>query len=193
MTRMLALAWFALAACRTTERTVEPPAPVVEREPEVEGELAPSVYDLPVSLRDANDHAIGLDISRGHPVLIAMFYASCPVACPVLIDELKRLVAEAPAGTRVLLVSFDAARDTPARLHQLADERRLDSRFTLAAAPEGDARALAAVLGFKYRKLANGEFFHGATIVALDREGRPVARTESFDQRATLLAALARP
>jgi protein SCO1 len=39
------------------------------------------------------------------------------------------------------------------------------------------------VLGVKYRKLANGDFAHGSTIVALDGEGREVARTDALGQR----------
>ena len=154
----------------------------------------PSIYDLPIQLRDADDRTVGLDVARGKPVLISMFYASCPVACPVLVAEIGQVIAALPPelqrDIRVVLVSFDPDRDTPAKLHELARERRLDERWTLAVASEPDARALAAVLGVKYRKLDNGEFFHGSTIVVLDSEGRPVARTDSLGQRATLIAAI---
>jgi protein SCO1/2 len=124
-----------------------------------------------------------------------MFYASCAVACPLLVSEVDQVLAELPESARrdveVLLVSFDAARDTPAKLSALAQDRRLDdSRWTLAAASDGDARALAAMLGIKYRRLANGDFAHGSTIVALDGEGHPIARTDALGQRAALLAAL---
>lgn len=163
---------------------VERAAPAVEP--------AASIYDLPIELRDASGDAIGLDVGRGHPVLIAMFYASCPVACPVLTEELKQILAEAPPDVRVMLVSFDPARDTPEKLRALIAERALDARWTVAAAAEPDARALAAVLGVKYRRLDSGEFFHSATIVALDADGRPFARVDTLGQRATIVAALGR-
>lgn len=155
---------------------------------------APSIYDLPILLRDAADRDINIDVARGQPVLITMFYASCPVACPVLIDDLQRTLAGLPPATRaevrVVLVSFDPERDTPQKLRELAAQRGLDAQWTLAAARPADARALAAVLGIKYRKLESGEFFHSSKITVLDREGRPVARAEGFRQQAALIAAL---
>jgi protein SCO1/2 len=113
----------------------------------------------------------------------------------LIISEVDQVIEELPADARgdvqVLLVSFDAERDTPEKLSSLARERKLDdARWTLATANDADARALAAVLGIKYRKLANGEFAHGSTIVVLDAEGHPVARTDSLGQRAPLLAGL---
>lgn len=91
---------------------------------------------------------------------------------------------------RILLVSFDAARDTPERLRELATARHLDARWTLAAADDGDARVLAAALGIKYRKLADGSFSHTSAIVALDGEGRPLARMDRLGDHAELVAAL---
>jgi protein SCO1 len=120
---------------------------------------------------------------------MTMFYGSCTVACPALIDDVKRTVAEL-GDVRVVLVSFDAARDTPDKLAELARIHDLDARWTLAAADDSDARELAATIGYKYRKLDSGEFFHGATIVALDATGRVIARSEGFNNRGPLLAAL---
>ncbi|HVK86531.1 MAG TPA: SCO family protein [Kofleriaceae bacterium] len=195
------LSFVLLAACAAGAPPDRAPAP--EARPRAEArqsetapstERAPSIYELPVGLRDADGREIGLDVARGGPVLIAMFYASCPVACPVLIDEMKHVVTElepdAQAKVRMLLVSFDPARDTPAVLRTLARERGLDDRWTVAVASDADARALSAALGIKYRKLENGEFYHGATIVVLDPEGRPIARTDRPGQREAVVAAL---
>jgi protein SCO1/2 len=88
-------------------------------------------------------------------------------------------------------VSFDASRDTPAALANLVRERKLDDRYTVAAASDADARALAAVLGFKYRRMADGQYAHGSTILALDRAGQPIARVDQLGQRAILVRALA--
>jgi protein SCO1/2 len=143
-----------------------------------------SIYDLAIELRDHDGRAIDLDVHRGHPVVIAMFYASCPAACPRLIAEVFAIVDDVPADRRhrlrVLLVSFDQ-RDTPARLRQLAAERQipLDS-WTLATATPGAALELAAVLGIKYRALDSGEYYHSSIITVLDDDGRPRARVEGF-------------
>ncbi len=175
MTRWICVA-LAVAACHGRAREdaparsgPTPPVPVTAA-PDVE-----SLYDLPLHLRDANDRAIGLDVGRGHTTLVSMFYGSCPTACPALIDNLTRVIGDTP-DVRVVLVSFDPARDTPARLRELVRDHHLDGRWTLASASEPEARELAALLGYKYRDLGNGSFFHNIAVVAVDGEGRPVAR-----------------
>lgn len=143
--------------------------------------LGPSIYPLSVSLRDERDATVGLDLYRGHPAVIAMFYGSCPVACPLIVSHVKevdaRLSKQAHDGLRVVLVSFDPARDTPPALAGIATARALDlKRWTLATAPEDDVRQIAAVLGVSYRALPDGSFAHDSVITVLDRQGRTVVR-----------------
>lgn len=143
----------------------------------------PSLYAMHPALRDWQGLPFALDAFRGHPVLISMFYGSCPSACPLLVSNIARVDAELPAEvraqTRVLLVSFDAEHDTPEALRAVAARHHLDpARWTLAAAGEDDARTLAAALGISYRALPGGGFSHTSVITALDREGRPIARAE---------------
>ena len=194
MKRMLVLLACVACSAKTppAEHAATTPVPVPELPAAAPG---PSIYDLPISLVDANGRTIGLDFARGKPVLVTMFYASCTVACPLIVSEVSAVIAELPPDMQdeveVLLVSFDPARDTPAKLAELARERKLGAGFTLAVGSDADTRALAAVLGVKYRKLANGDFAHGSTIVALDPDGREIARTEALGQRAPLVHALA--
>lgn len=196
MTKLLT-ALLCLAACgRATEPTtdrVEPgPAEATSAQPPLIPP-EPSIYPLGTQLTAASGKPIGLDTWRGSPVLVAMFYASCPVACPVLVQEIKLALEESGrADARVLLISFDPARDTPEKLRGVIERHRLDARWAVASASERDARELAAVLGIKYRKVENGEFYHGATIVLLDDEGRPIARTDTPGERAPLVNGLQR-
>ena len=58
-------------------------------------------------------------------------------------------------------------------------ERRLDAtRWQLLQPRPEDLRALAGILGIRYRSLADGEFNHTTTLVLLDAEGRILARTD---------------
>ncbi len=50
---------------------------------------AKSIYNLDAKLTTQAGKHIGLDLYRGQPVLISMFYGSCPLACPLLIDTLR--------------------------------------------------------------------------------------------------------
>ena len=184
----------ALAACARDPVPPPPPSPV--RPPAATAvpvlrHDAPSIYELPVRLRSAEAHEIGLDAGRGHLVLASMFYGSCAAACPVLVDEIGRVMSALhDPQARVLLISFDAARDTPSRLRELAAAHHLDGRWILASADDADARAIAAVLDIKYRKLTGGAFAHSSAIVALDEDGRPVARVDGLGHAGDLAVAL---
>lgn len=147
----------------------------------VEMHPGPSIYPVSVALHDEHDAAIGLDAFRGHPVIVSMFYGSCPVACPLIVSHVKdvesRLSPAARAEVRVLLVSFDSAHDTPEALASIAAARQLDlSRWTLATGSDDDVRQVAGALGISYRPLPGGGFAHDSVITVLDKEGRPLAR-----------------
>jgi len=136
-----------------------------------------SLYQLKENLQSQDGRPIGLDTWRGQPVLVTMFYGSCPATCPLIIDTLraveKKLDEPRRKQLRVLLVSLDHERDTPAALRKLADERRVDTaRWTLAHADEASVRRIAAALGIQYRKLPNGEFSHSTIISVLDPAGK---------------------
>jgi len=144
-----------------------------------------SVYALSASLVDQRGRTVGLDLFRGHPVLISMFYATCPDACPLLIADLQRMERELPprikADLRIVLVSLDPERDTPDALQALARTRQVDeSRWRLLRAPEDTVRDIAALLGVKYRRLPDGSFNHSSVITLLDPDGAIVARDDAI-------------
>lgn len=172
----------AAAACQepastTTTSSAVGAAEVAARAPSA------SIYPLELSLRDQRGAVVGADVFRGHPVIVSMFYGSCPAACPLIVTHIKQIEAslspEVRADTRVLLVSFDAERDTPEALSRLVSAHRVDgSRWRFAAAHEDDARQLSNALGVHYRKEEGGVFSHDSVISVLDREGRIVASVD---------------
>jgi len=135
-----------------------------------------SIYQLEAALTNQDGHSHGLDVYRGHPVLITMFYASCPAACPLIIDTLrateKALTPAQRADLRVLMISIDPERDSVAALRALADQRRIDtSRWSLVRADSAEVRTIAALLNVQYRQLPNGEFNHSSVITLLSPQG----------------------
>jgi protein SCO1/2 len=178
------------AAGCSDDRAKDPPA--------VAAEAQASIYPLDLALRDQDGRPIGLDVFRGHPVIISMFYGTCPAACPLLIAHVKsvesRLDPRLRADTRVLLVSFDPARDTPAVLRATGERHGVDmARWKLATGPDGDVRQLAAALGISYRRMPGGAFAHDSVISVLDGEGRVLARVDDpRAELAPLVAAVAR-
>jgi protein SCO1 len=142
-----------------------------------------SVYQLPLVLTDQAGHAADWRTRRGAPQVVAMFYTSCQYICPLIVDSGKAvdksLTPAQRARLKILLVSMDPGRDTPAALQRIVDKRGLDTaRWTLASPPRGAVRAAAGVLGVRYRELADGEFNHTSALLLLDADGRILARTE---------------
>lgn len=122
---------------------------------------------------------------RGNVQLVVMFYTSCRFSCPLIIDSAlgveHSLTPRERTSLRVLLVSLDPDRDTPAALLAVATKRHLDlSRWTLARTDEATARKTAALLGVRYRRMRNGDFNHASVLVLLDTDGRIVAKTEKM-------------
>lgn len=146
-----------------------------------------SLYHLDVQLTDQDGSAQRIDLYRGHPVLITMFYGSCPNVCPLIFEALRATEATLPENARgelrILLVSIDPKRDTPVALAKLAKERHVDlKRWTIASASEHDVRTLAAALGIQYRKLPNGDFNHTSIISLLTDDGSLVRQTSMLGQ-----------
>lgn len=143
-----------------------------------------SIYNLQVNLTNQSGVAHGLNLHQGHPVLVTMFYGSCPMACPMLIDTIRAVERAASpaqqAQLRVLMVSIDPDRDTVQSLQTLAQERRLDSsRWTLARTDEASVRKIAAVLNIQYRRLPDGSYNHSSIISLLTPQGE-IARQSSI-------------
>ena len=118
---------------------------------------------------------------RGAWTIVFLGFTHCPDVCPTTLAELAKAqqsweTMPAPIRPRVLFVSVDAERDTPAKTGEYAHFFRKD---TLAAS--GDPAALAnfaQVLGLVFMKvpLDNGDYSmdHSATLVVLDPQGRQV-------------------
>ena len=140
-----------------------------------------SIYQYRPPLTDQNGRVFDIASLRGGPVLVSMFYSSCEMVCPMIFETigmtLKALPAAGQDRVKVLVVSFDPARDSVAVLKAKADAHHCDTRWTLARTDEASARKLAALLGVQYRRLASGEFNHSSTIELLDADGRIAART----------------
>ncbi len=146
-----------------------------------------SVYEVSAALVDQRGQPAGLDLFRGHPVLVSMLYASCRDACPLLLADIQRIERELPprdrADLRVLLVSLDPERDTPEVLQALARARGVDeSRWRIVRTSDDTVREIAAVLGIKYRRMPDGSFNHSSVITLLDASGIIQSRVEGIGQ-----------
>jgi len=144
-----------------------------------------SVLQQDGAFTDQSGKVFHLADRRGHVQVVSMFYSSCKYTCPLMIDSAlgieHALTPPQRDALRILLVSFDPQRDTPMVLEALAVKRHLDTqRWTLARSDDGSVRKLAALLGVRYRRLADGDFNHTSGLILLDAEGRILAKTDQI-------------
>ncbi len=123
---------------------------------------------------------------RGKPRVIALFYASCSSACPLIVDAMKRVEKELAAKKFLepgfVLVTFDPEEDTGVVLKHYAEKRGLEpERWLLLRGADDDVRELAVLLGSKYKRIGAKNFAHSNVIALLDSEGRIVARAKALD------------
>ena len=119
---------------------------------------------------------VPLSVLRGRTQVVAMFFTNCEYACPIIVNDLRRLQAALPADVRAktdfLLVTFDAKRDTPGALAAFRKKEKLPvASWTLLRGAEDDVRELAALLGIAYAPDARGQFAHSNVITVLNAEG----------------------
>ncbi len=147
-----------------------------------------SIYNLQVPVEDQSGEVSGLDRYKGQPVLVTMFYASCPHVCPMLISTIRQLESklspEELSELRVMTISIDPERDAPALLLETMQRHSVDaSRWSMLRPQPGDLRAIAGVFGVKYKQLPDGEFSHSTKIILLDRDGVTVASTDQIGRQ----------
>ena len=124
------------------------------------------------------DHQKQLKLSAlgGRPQVLVMFFANCQFACPVLVNDMKKIEAalapEVRSRVGFTLVSFDCKRDTPAALAQYRRARDLpEKNWTLLCGKPDDVLELAALLGLNFKEDANGQFSHSNVITILNAQG----------------------
>ncbi|MGN2251021.1 SCO family protein [Frateuria edaphi] len=134
--------------------------------------------DLAFQLTDDNGKPVTAEDYRGKVVLLYFGYTHCPDVCPLTLAHLHAVlqrVGPKADGARILFVSVDPARDTPAIMHAYVNA--FDKR---AVGLTGAPRALEA-LSKRYRSAftrepaqANGQYevSHSSAIYLFDRQGQ---------------------
>jgi len=161
-----------------------------------------SIYNLEEQWTDQDGNVVTLASLRGAPVVMAMAYTSCKDICPMIVANMMAIEDKAKESSvnnvRFALFSLDPEVDTPERLKAYARERGLDPvHWTLFHGDDKAVRALAAVLGVRYRRDAGGGFDHSAIISLVDADGnivfqQPDAQVNAADV-VKKIAALGKP
>jgi protein SCO1 len=137
-----------------------------------------SLYQIETTWRSDLNKPFKLAQLTGKPQIVAMFFASCEYACPILVHDVRRIEAglQEAGLTNVgfVLVTIDTERDTVKRLHEYRSQRGLDDNWLLLRGTSEDTLELAALLGVKYKKDARGQYAHSNVITTLNAAGEIV-------------------
>ncbi len=165
--------------------------PEAKRPREVEGlDVEERVgFPLPMELQfttsDGRRVQLGDYFKSNKPAVIAMVYYKCPVVCDIVMQRLTQSFSGMDYAVgedfQALYFSFDssetAAEAAAAKRGHLSNYAKpitpaVEAGWQFHVADTDSARQLADALGFKYRRLANGQFSHPAAIFVITPEGR---------------------
>jgi protein SCO1/2 len=140
-----------------------------------------SLYQLDSTWTNDTGAAVTLASLRGRPQIVAMFFARCTYACPLLVFQMKQIEASLPESLRdhvgFTLVSFDTERDTPEVLRTYRKAQALDGQHWKLLCGSPDAvQDLGALLNVKFKKDAQGQFQHSNVITLLNAAGELVCQ-----------------
>lgn len=144
-----------------------------------------SLYEVSGIWEDQWNQSFSLKDLSGLPHLFVMLYTKCESACPILVEDVKRVVAALKAehqNLSVILFSIDAEGETQRTLNTFAEKRRLKKHWRVARANSRDIATLAAVLGVNYKKLPDGEYVHSNSIYFVDKTGSLVAQQDGLNK-----------
>lgn len=148
-----------------------------------------SLYQLDSTWTNDSGADVKLATFRGRPQVVTMFFAKCEYACPILVNDMKRIEAALPENLRTninfVLVSFDSQRDTPAALAQYRKVHGLAANWTLLRGDPDDVLELATLLGVKFKKDLRGQFAHSNVITVLDAGGEIVGQVTGLNRDTT--------
>lgn len=176
----------AAGACCAPALAPEAPLPVA------------SLYQTEAGFTTDAGEAFALAELRGRPVLLTMFFSTCTYACPATVVDLVRIREKLPSAlrdtVRVVMVSFDVERDTPEVLRAFRASRGLPADWVLLRGSADSVRELAALVGVKYKREADGQFAHSNLITVLTADGEIVHQraglSGGLDEAAAALAAI---
>lgn len=148
-------------------------------------------YDFTLTNQDGRPFTLSQD--RGHAVALFFGYTHCPDVCPATLAHLagaRRSLERRGDDIRIVFVTVDPGRDTPARMKQYLAQ--FDPSFVGVTGTEGELAPVYRAYHVWYQPLpkttAGLEALeaHTATITIIDRSGHVKGYADQADSIATL-------
>ena len=138
-----------------------------------------SLYRLDATWTSDVGREVKLEVLRGRPQVLVMFFTHCEHSCPLMVADMKAIDKALPRNVRgkvdFLLVSIDPERDTPEVLRAFRAKHELPTeRWTLLRGSTETTRELAAMAGFNYQPGSPTQYAHSLLIWVLNESGEIV-------------------
>ena len=146
-----------------------------------------SLYQLDSTWTNDANQSLKLGALQGRVQVVAMFFAGCTYACPIIVHDMKRIESALTESVRArvgfTLVTIDTERDTPEALQVYRAAHKLPAnRWTLLNGTPDDTLELAALLGVKFKREASGQFAHSNLITVLNEHGEIIHQVAGLNQ-----------
>jgi protein SCO1/2 len=123
------------------------------------------------ALRDQEGKLVRLSALRGKTVLVTFLYTHCPDVCPIIATSLDT-AARGFRGVRVLAVSVDPRRDTPAAARAFVRARAVGPEFRFLVGTRAQLARVWRAYHIAVQPGPQGTVTHSAYTLLLDRQGR---------------------
>lgn len=145
-----------------------------------------SLYKLDSTWTTDAGREVKLEVLRGYPQVVALFFTNCQHSCPLIVADMKRIEKALPRRIRgkvdFLLVSIDPARDTVEVLKTYREKHQLgNEHWTLLRGSPDAVKQLAEKLGFQYYPGSEKQFGHTLVISILNQNGEIVFQQAGVD------------
>ncbi len=134
-------------------------------------ELAGGTPSPDFALRDQDGRFVRLSALRGKTVLVTFLYTHCPDVCPIIATNLDT-AARGLRGVRVLAVSVDPKRDTPAAARHFLRARAVGREFRFLVGTRAQLARVWRAYHIAVQPGLKGTVTHSAYTLLIDRRGR---------------------
>jgi len=161
----------------------------------LESQGAKLPMDAVFTTADGREVALAQYFLDDKPTILALVYYECPIVCPTVLRSLSNTINEldytAGEDYRILVISFDHNETTTQALSKREEFiRSYDRVATNPSARDGiefftgseeSIKAIADTIGFKFNEIANGEYAHPISLMAISPQGKLTRYIYGYD------------
>jgi protein SCO1/2 len=127
------------------------------------------------TLDDQDGRPVSVAAQRGHWLVVTFLYTHCPDVCPLIAANLNGALVSPTgkqAGLRVIAVSVDPKRDTPAAVRRYVAEHRLAPTFHYVIGTRAQLRPVWRAYNVATRPGPSGTVAHSSFELLVDPQGK---------------------